>query len=148
MIFKPKKRKSSYRRDFFKKNPGILLPKVYICVYCGKIISAKPKYTKKGTIDSKRFMYVDHVFPLNKGGSNKTFNLVPSCVNCNSRKKDKTGFWLLRGIFGKILYTILQDFSNLLVGFVSRRRDVFSKLSIYFWFCVFGIYVLHTYKLV
>lgn len=32
---------------------------------------------------------IDHVVPLTKGGSNFIENLLPACIPCNSRKKDK-----------------------------------------------------------
>lgn len=32
---------------------------------------------------------IDHVIPLSKGGTNFVENLLPACIPCNSRKKDK-----------------------------------------------------------
>lgn len=44
------------------------------CAYCGK--------NKPNTID--------HVIPLSKGGTNNIDNLIPVCVNCNSKKGNKS----------------------------------------------------------
>jgi len=33
---------------------------------------------------------IDHKIPLSKGGTNNIDNLVPACISCNSKKKDKT----------------------------------------------------------
>ena len=49
------------------------------CFYCG----VKPKE------------HVDHFFPLSKGGNDYWFNLVPTCRNCNQRKKDRCGTWFI-----------------------------------------------------
>jgi len=44
------------------------------CHYCGK----------------KRLkMTLDHVIPLSKGGRNSSENVVPACLNCNAKKRDK-----------------------------------------------------------
>jgi hypothetical protein len=46
------------------------------CWYCGKKLSSN--------------WSIDHQYPKSQGGCNDISNLVPSCVSCNSRKKDKT----------------------------------------------------------
>lgn len=47
----------------------------YSCAYCLRR-------------DAKLTM--DHIVPLSKGGPHRVDNVVPACVNCNSRKADKT----------------------------------------------------------
>lgn len=38
---------------------------------------------------------VDHLIPLNKGGGNDPWNLIPACHSCNSSKRDKDVYeWL------------------------------------------------------
>jgi 5-methylcytosine-specific restriction endonuclease McrA len=43
------------------------------CVYCGE----------------KKPLTRDHLIPLSKGGQSVKENIVPACLSCNSRKKDK-----------------------------------------------------------
>ena len=43
------------------------------CVYCG----CSEKLT------------IDHILPINRGGTNDIYNLVPACLSCNSAKRDK-----------------------------------------------------------
>ena len=33
---------------------------------------------------------IDHITPLSRGGTNNSDNLVPVCISCNSKKRDKT----------------------------------------------------------
>ena len=47
----------------------------FTCRYCGE--SGKP-------------LECDHVFPVSRGGSNDTSNLVTACRTCNRTKADKT----------------------------------------------------------
>jgi hypothetical protein len=47
----------------------------FTCSYCGK-----------NTIDDNIKLTIDHVFPLNKGGTNEIYNLTTSCSSCNSSK--------------------------------------------------------------
>jgi 5-methylcytosine-specific restriction endonuclease McrA len=56
-----------------KKN--VLLRDNHTCQYCGA----------RGDE-----MNVDHVIPKSRGGSSDWFNLVCSCVRCNTRKNDRT----------------------------------------------------------
>lgn len=39
---------------------------------------------------------VDHVTPLNQGGENSIWNIVPACKHCNSCKGDRDVYWFLR----------------------------------------------------
>jgi 5-methylcytosine-specific restriction endonuclease McrA len=57
-----------------KKN--VLLRDDYRCAYCG--------------VRGDRSMTVDHVIPKSRGGSSTFENLVASCSECNSRKRDRT----------------------------------------------------------
>jgi len=45
------------------------------CVYCGDPANS-----------------VDHIIPRSKGGSDELDNLVPACMDCNRRKKNKLGW--------------------------------------------------------
>lgn len=136
-------RAENYRQVFMNKNPGLILPGLYICAYCFKPITAPN-------------MQVDHINPLNKGGLNWTPNFVPACARCNHDKLDhvwgkkKTGFiiravtaiispilklitlgkfpkkigplkhiwvnWVVLGRIGKVIYTMLQVLSTLVTG--------------------------------
>jgi 5-methylcytosine-specific restriction endonuclease McrA len=44
------------------------------CAYCGKVFAKLVR---------------DHVIPVSKGGSDNITNIAPSCVSCNSAKKDR-----------------------------------------------------------
>lgn len=48
-----------------------------VCSHCGKRIEIGGQFT------------VDHIIPLNKGGTNNSDNLVPLCKDCNLSKDDK-----------------------------------------------------------
>lgn len=50
-----------------------------ICHYC------------KQRFEPKK-LCMDHKIPISKGGQSKKTNLVPSCKNCNTRKKDQLLF--------------------------------------------------------
>lgn len=51
----------------------LLYSRFTVCPYCNK--------NKPNTLD--------HVIPLTRGGTNNIDNLLPVCVNCNSKKGDK-----------------------------------------------------------
>src|SRR6266403_41982 len=55
-----------FKRDDFK------------CIYCGK-----------SSIEDSIKLHIDHVYPVDKGGSNDLMNLVTSCEECNTRKSHK-----------------------------------------------------------
>jgi 5-methylcytosine-specific restriction endonuclease McrA len=45
----------------------------YRCVYCGE----------------EKKLTMDHIIPVSKGGHHTKENIVPACLSCNVRKKDK-----------------------------------------------------------
>ena len=51
------------------------------CFYCN--IELLPFGNKKTSFT------IDHIIPLCNGGTNELINLVPSCLSCNCRKKDR-----------------------------------------------------------
>lgn len=99
-------RSGNYRKDFFEENPG-----PHRCAYCGRRIRGDK-------------IEVDHLIPVAKAKTstsirawlqicgiknvNDTRNLVASCKNCNRKKSDKMGFWVIRGAIGRhnIFWTI------------------------------------------
>lgn len=111
-------RANNYRQTFFQRTKG-----PYRCRYCNKKLS-------------KDKVFVDHIVPVAKtqksrtarmmlamrrcGSVNDIRNLAPSCKDCNSKKSDKMGLWIIRGWFGKykaywILLRILQFITVCLV---------------------------------
>jgi 5-methylcytosine-specific restriction endonuclease McrA len=58
-----------------------------ICWYCGHLLH---KHKSKGgaRVILSRLFTIDHVIPKEKNGSDSFDNLVPSCINCNSEKKE------------------------------------------------------------
>jgi CRISPR/Cas system Type II protein with McrA/HNH and RuvC-like nuclease domain len=52
----------------------------YHCEYCGQDLV--------GTIDAWRFMIIDHIRPVSKGGSSEIENLAAGCTQCNNLKWD------------------------------------------------------------
>lgn len=92
-------RDNKYRNNYFRFYPA----DAYRCVYCGRIFP-------------KEMITIDHVFPVKKAntkagrkyieknglsGINDIKNLVPCCKRCNSRKRTKTGLWIIRAKAGK-----------------------------------------------
>jgi 5-methylcytosine-specific restriction endonuclease McrA len=45
------------------------------CVYCGKSYE-------------KTLLTLDHIKPVDSGGSNNKYNLITCCVSCNSKKQN------------------------------------------------------------
>ena len=92
-------RASNYRQTFFQRTKG-----PYRCRYCNKKLS-------------KDKVFVDHIIPVAKtqktvrakmmlamrrcGSVNDIRNLAPACKECNSKKSDKMGIWIIRGWLGK-----------------------------------------------
>lgn len=63
---RPSKRLAIYLRD------GMA------CTYCG------------ATLEDGAQLTLDHIKPVNKGGTNGETNLVTACLCCNSKRQDKT----------------------------------------------------------
>lgn len=54
----------------------------WCCFWCSKYL--KPVYET----GEKAKLTLDHIVPRSKGGEDSPFNLVLSCLNCNSSRKD------------------------------------------------------------
>lgn len=96
-------RSTDYRTQFFRQTHP-----PYHCAYCGTKLT-------------RRTLEVDHWIPVAKlrtgkhrrwyqrllrwfchtDNPNQTRNLVCACSLCNRKKKTRTGFWLIRGWFGR-----------------------------------------------
>lgn len=79
----------------------------YFCAYCGRLLTEKQ-------------LTVDHLYPVaqvsrsmkmrkklqhkNITSLNDAKNLVPACMSCNRRKKDRMGLWILRGKIGRYAF--------------------------------------------
>lgn len=64
----------SYRKEFFKHNPGNY--GWWTCARCGKKL-------RKSKVE------VDHIWPQSKGGPNHHLNLQALCLPCNRKKYNK-----------------------------------------------------------
>lgn len=62
------------------------------CKYCGKPGKTTVFLGKRGGQWLCIEHEIDHVMPLNAGGSNDITNLVVACRSCNRSKKDKVGW--------------------------------------------------------
>ena len=64
---------SPYNKQEYKRNrKTVLEASAYTCHYC------------KGPANT-----ADHIIPVSKGGGNELENLLPSCLSCNSTRKNK-----------------------------------------------------------
>lgn len=127
-------RSTDYRRQFLKYNNGIFGGGNFFCSYCGRILTPQK-------------MTVDHLIPVNKvkkrgiariimkirgiSNINDIDNLIPSCSNCNSRKRDKMGIWIIRGDIGK--HTWFWIFKRSLVLAVAVILIYTYRDNIYIW---------------
>lgn len=72
---RPEKRLAIYDRDS------------WCCVYCGWAEDVPPD---EGFIPYANHLTLDHVRPVDRGGSNEPDNLVTACHKCNSRRQHRT----------------------------------------------------------
>lgn len=149
------KRANDYKSQFLKTNKGLFNKSLYLCSYCFKPIRDvdllgnkippfkfyglrfrvpfRRKPLRFGFSVKTRKMYVDHIVPVNKGGTNMRYNLTPACFKCNQKKKDKTGIWVVRGVIGKMIYTPFQAISNLYTGIFWSKNPIRKVLSMTAW---------------
>lgn len=59
------------------------------CLYCGKKIAKVYDWTINGK-STKTYLHRDHMDPLSLGGEDSEDNTVYCCVNCNTKKGNKT----------------------------------------------------------
>jgi len=74
-----KRQQFESRQWFTREERDDILDKTdYHCAHCGKYI-----YGGKGEAT------IDHFIPLFRGGTNRSYNLIPLCYKCNQEKADK-----------------------------------------------------------
>ena len=84
----------NYRAAYFKKNPG-LCGCIWFCSQCNKPLIGRSN------------VQVDHIIPLAGHGINRTINTVAICAECNRKKSDKGGIYIVKGTFAKIRESII-----------------------------------------
>jgi len=89
------RRSYDYRREYFKKNPG-LFGCIWFCSQC-----YKPLFGKKNVV-------VDHIRPLNKGGKNHVSNCTAICQKCNWNKSDIVDGRMYKGYLFKFFESNLS----------------------------------------
>lgn len=95
---KRQRARGEYRREYLKRHPGFL--GFHVCMYCYKLVSTKD-------------MQVDHIFPHSKMGSDRIYNLGPSCGKCNLAKSDEISF---KYLYVGYTYKIVQFFMYLILA--------------------------------
>jgi len=90
------------RKRILLNRANILKRDNYQCQYCG---TTKPPFT------------IDHVIPRDRGGEDSWENLVCACVECNTRKRNRTpqeaGMKLLRVPRKPGYLFFIQNFGNI-----------------------------------
>ena len=62
--------------EIIHPNEKMLKDYDYVCQYCG--------------VACRRYdMQIDHIVPVSQGGKDKEYNKIPTCIKCNSSKKDQ-----------------------------------------------------------
>jgi len=69
--------------EIINKNEIFIRDK-YICSYCNNKCVTNPKLS-----NSKRYITIDHIIPISKGGNHTIDNLTTACRSCNSKKSNK-----------------------------------------------------------
>lgn len=55
------------------------------CFYCGMRLA----FHNYGKVGKRGAWEVDHFYPWVSGGAHQPYNLVPACIDCNTRKSDR-----------------------------------------------------------
>ncbi len=84
----------------------------WACVYCG----------------STESLGLDHLKPVNRGGSNKPTNLVTCCMSCNAAKGDKR--WKQFAADANVVAMINR---KRYLALKTRRRDMREVLKVWGW---------------
>lgn len=88
------------------------------CAYCSK----RPEKAKN--------LHLEHICSLAEGGRNTLQNLIPACINCNSKKGTKpiaTHFLENRDRFPDENMALVVDYIALLSG--SKKEDVVAEMT-------------------
>ena len=108
----------NYRAAYFKKNPG-LCGCIWFCSQCNKPLIGRSN------------VQVDHIIPLAGYGINRTINTVAICADCNRKKSDKGGIYIVKGTFAKIRETIILLLQKLVLwSVVIVIRIVYGIISL------------------
>lgn len=108
LTYSQKKRsKLDYRREYFKHNPG-LFGSIWFCSQCGRPLIGKSN------------VEVDHIVPLNSvAGRNKRYNLVAICSECNKKKSDNGGIYVVKGGIAKIIEVCMFSVQKVIVVIIA-----------------------------
>lgn len=69
-------RKAGAYSDLTKDDAYDIYHSEDVCAYCAKTVSR----------ENSREVHIDHVIPMTQGGPNSRWNLVKTCINCNTSK--------------------------------------------------------------
>lgn len=109
-----------YRREYLKRNKGILGSGIYICPYCGL-----PGILKNS--------HIDHIMPKSKSERvfNRQYNLIATHPKCNQKKSDKIDRRVVQGytakVFGGVIGGVVNTILNIIflpLGFVPRLASI------------------------
>lgn len=131
-------RSSSYRKQFLKERRGLFGTRMYVCAYCGRLISpdtmqvdhcipvdaAKKKFWVRMYI---RFLGMFQRTETRNQGINGVWNLVPACHKCNRDKSNLGGMWVVRGAFGRFLFPVLWYLGIAAVGLMIGQWLLFGQ---------------------
>ena len=68
----------------FDKWNDVFVRDNFICQYCGIVCD-----TNKKNFQTKKYITIDCIIPMSKGGAYEPSNCVTACRSCNSKKRDK-----------------------------------------------------------
>lgn len=111
-----KRDKMDYRREYFRKNPGIF-GCIWTCAYCHRPLIGKQN------------VQVDHIIPLNNIlGRNAGYNLVAACPKCNNRKSDRVDGRVVQGYISKLFEAVIFTIQKVIIVAVVAVWIVIQKV--------------------